>query len=51
MPLAVLLRRTTQHINITVDGSKPSGVMSVWLIYSMTRATWRTDEFKKHFPG
>jgi len=40
-----------QHINITVDGSKPSGVMSVWIIYSMTRATWSTSEFKKHFPA
>jgi len=24
--------------------------MSVWMIYSMTRATWRTSEFKKRFP-
>jgi len=44
-------QKDDQHINITIDGSKPSGVMSVWLIYSMTRATWSTSEFKKHFPA
>ncbi len=40
-----------QHINITVDGSKPSGSLPVWLAYSMTRAIWRSDKFKKHFPA
>jgi tetratricopeptide (TPR) repeat protein len=44
-------QKDDQHINITLDGSKPSSVMSVWMIYSMTRASWRTTEFKKHFPN
>jgi tetratricopeptide (TPR) repeat protein len=38
------------RINITLNPGQPSGVMSVWLAYSMVRAKWQGEEFKKHFP-
>ena len=39
------------HININVDPNQSTDAMSVWLVYSMSRASWRGDEFKKHFPN
>ncbi len=39
------------HINININPNQPSEQMSVWLVYSMARARWRGDEFKKHFPS
>jgi tetratricopeptide (TPR) repeat protein len=39
------------HININIDPNQSQDAMSVWLIYSMSRAKWRGDEFKKRFPN
>jgi tetratricopeptide (TPR) repeat protein len=39
-----------KKIQINMDPSKPQDVSAVWLAYSMKRALWRGDEFKKHFP-
>jgi tetratricopeptide (TPR) repeat protein len=39
-----------KQINITVDPSLPKDTAAVWLAYSLSRAKWRGDEFKKHFP-
>ena len=39
------------HININIDPNQSQEGMSVWLVYSMSRAKWRGDEFKKHFPN
>jgi tetratricopeptide (TPR) repeat protein len=39
-----------QHINITMDPSQPTDTSAVWLSYTLDRAKWRTEEFKKHFP-
>lgn len=38
------------HININIDPNQSSEAAPVWLIYSITRAKWRGDDFKKHFP-
>ena len=38
------------HININIDPNQSKDAMSVWLIYSMSRARWRGDDFKKRFP-
>jgi len=38
------------HININIDPNQSKDAMSVWLIYSMSRAKWRGDDFKKRFP-
>jgi len=38
------------HINITMDASQSTDVSAVWLAYSLSRAKWRGDDFKKHFP-
>lgn len=38
------------HINITMDPSQSTDVSAVWLAYSLSRAKWRGDDFKKHFP-
>ncbi|HEX8747676.1 MAG TPA: tetratricopeptide repeat protein [Pyrinomonadaceae bacterium] len=41
------------EVNITIDpnmlGGKEDG-SSAWLVYSITRAAWRTDKFAKTFP-
>lgn len=39
------------HININVDPNQSQDAMSVWLVYSMSRAKWRGDDFKKRFPA
>jgi tetratricopeptide (TPR) repeat protein len=41
------------NTNITIDAStlgKKDGTEN-WMLYSITRASWRGDEFKKHFPN
>jgi tetratricopeptide (TPR) repeat protein len=38
------------HININIDPNQSKNAMSVWLVYSMSRAKWRGDDFKKRFP-
>jgi len=40
-------------INITMDSSVPEGDLAgpAWLAYSMRRALWQGDEFKKAFPN
>lgn len=35
---------------ITVDPKTSPDAMAMWILYSGTRATWRKEEFKKHFP-
>jgi tetratricopeptide (TPR) repeat protein len=40
-----------KHINITMDPSQPTDTSAVWLSYTLDRAKWRTEEFKKHFPN
>jgi tetratricopeptide (TPR) repeat protein len=39
-----------KHINITVDPNQSDDTSAVWLAYSLSRARWRGDEFKQHFP-
>ena len=44
---------TGKNINITIDPStleKKDG-RSAWMLYSMTRATWQNEEFKKNYPN
>jgi tetratricopeptide (TPR) repeat protein len=38
------------HISITLDSNQPKGLESVWLGYSIERALWQGDKFKKEFP-
>lgn len=42
-----------EQINITIDPSAldEKGGGSYWLIYPMTRALWRGEQFKKEFPN
>ena len=35
---------------ITVDPNTSPGDIALWILYSGTRASWRKEEFKKHFP-
>jgi len=44
-------QKDATHINININPNQPSEQMSVWLAYSMAKAKWRGDEFKKHFPA
>jgi hypothetical protein len=37
-------------ITITIRPNQPTGVSSVWLAYSMQRALWQGDKFKKELP-
>ncbi len=37
-------------IQITVDPKSSPQSMAVWILYSGTRAEWRKEQFKKHFP-
>ena len=43
-------RKDDKNINITIDPSWPEEVSAVWLTYSLAKASWQGDEFKKHFP-
>ena len=43
-------KKSDGNTNITLDPGWPQDVMSVWLIYGITRANWQNEEFKKHFP-
>lgn len=43
-------KRDDKNINITIDPSWPEEVSTVWLTYSLAKASWQGDEFKKHFP-
>jgi tetratricopeptide (TPR) repeat protein len=38
------------QISITLDPNQPADSQSVWLGYSMERALWQEDKFKKEFP-
>lgn len=47
-------QKDDQHINITIDPTSlkkddPAG--PAWLAYSMNRALWKGDKFKKEFPN
>ena len=51
---AAVDRKDDQHINITLDSGSlgkndPNG--SAWMMYSMNRALWNGDKFKKEFPN
>jgi tetratricopeptide (TPR) repeat protein len=40
------------NVNVIVDASTLGGPTSgAWLIYSMSPMTWRSTEFKKHYPN
>lgn len=39
-----------KNITINIDSKQPEETSSIWLIYSLSKASWRGDEFKKHFP-
>jgi tetratricopeptide (TPR) repeat protein len=39
------------HISITMDSKQKGNTLAAWLIYSLIKAGWQGDEFKKHFPG
>jgi len=43
-------KKDDQHINITIDPKWPEDVSSAWMMYSLAKANWQGDEFKKHFP-
>jgi tetratricopeptide (TPR) repeat protein len=43
-------RKDENNINIAIDPSWPEDVSSAWLMYSIAKANWQGDEFKKHFP-
>ena len=51
---AAVDRKDDQHINITLDNNSlgkndPNGI--AWMVYSMNRALWNGDKFKKEFPN
>ena len=50
---ASVTAKDANHINITLDSSfgknDPNGL--AWMTYSMGRASWRGDKFKKEFPN
>jgi tetratricopeptide (TPR) repeat protein len=35
---------------ISVDPKSSPDSIAIWILYSSTRASWRKEEFKKHFP-
>jgi tetratricopeptide (TPR) repeat protein len=39
-----------KNITITMDPKAPQESSTVWLTYGLVKASWRGDEFKKHFP-
>ena len=39
-----------KHININIDPKQPVETTSIWLAYSLSKASWRGDKFKKQFP-
>lgn len=43
-------KKDEKNINITIDPSWPEDVSSAWMGYSLAKAKWQGDEFKKHFP-
>lgn len=43
-------QKDAKNTNITIDPKWPQDVTTAWLMYGLTRANWRNDEFKKHFP-
>lgn len=50
VPQNAVSKTADKKIQINMDPSKPQDVSAVWLAYSMERALWQGDEFKKHFP-
>lgn len=44
-------QKDDKNIKIAVDPNWPKEVAAVWLTYNLSRANWRGDEFKKHFPN
>lgn len=49
-PAGGVSQQDSQHINITIDASKPADSSAVWLAYQMSRALWQTEKFKKTYP-
>jgi tetratricopeptide (TPR) repeat protein len=43
-------QKDEKNITITINPKEPEETSSVWLIYGLSKANWRGDEFKKHFP-
>jgi tetratricopeptide (TPR) repeat protein len=43
-------KKDDKNINITIDPSWPEDVSGAWMMYSIAKASWQGDEFKKHFP-
>lgn len=39
------------HITITMQPDQKGGSGAAWLAYSLAEASWRGDEFHKHFPN
>jgi len=39
-----------KNITITMDPKAPQETSTLWLSYGLAKASWRGDEFKKHFP-
>lgn len=50
VPQNAVSQTADKKIQINMDTSKPQDVSAVWLAYSLKRALWHGDEFKKHFP-
>lgn len=50
VPRNAVSQTADKKIHINVDPGKPENTTAVWLAYSMKRALWQGEEFKKHFP-
>lgn len=50
VPNNAVSQTADKKIQINMDPSKSQDVSAVWLAYSLQRALWQGDEFKKHFP-
>ena len=44
-------QKDEKNIEITIDPNQPKEASAVWLSYSMSRALWHGEKFKKEFPG
>jgi tetratricopeptide (TPR) repeat protein len=44
-------QKDANHITINVQAGNQSNSNAAWLAYSLAEASWRGDEFKKHFPN
>jgi tetratricopeptide (TPR) repeat protein len=49
-PPNTVSKKDEKNIAITVDPNLKGDTAAAWMMYSMVQASWRGDEFKKHFP-